>query len=54
MIYCTFISFMALADIIAYVQKKKKVSSQCPATAAVKTSVSYTFKFLNAFFVKNK
>lgn len=31
---------MSLSDILAYVKKKKKiVSSQCPATTAVKTSV---------------
>ena len=41
MTYPCFISFMALADIIAYIQKKKKViSSKCPATTAVKTIVS--------------
>lgn len=39
------ISLMALADIIAYVKKKKKVlSSQFPATTAVKTSVSLQVK----------
>lgn len=53
MTYCSFISALALADIIAYVQKKKKVvSSQSLATTAVKTSVSFSFKFLNAFSVK--
>ena len=36
---------MALADIIAYVKKKKKfVSSQFPATTTVKTSVSLQVK----------
>lgn len=33
--------FMSLVDVIAYVHKKKKlVSSHCPATTAIKTSVS--------------
>lgn len=44
---------MALVDIIAYVQKKKKVvSSQCPATTAVKTSVSLQLQILKCFVEK--
>lgn len=49
-----FISFMSLADIIAYVQKKKKVvNSQCPATTAVKTSVSLQIQILQCILFKN-
>ena len=52
MIYPGFIYFTALSDIVAYIQKKKKiVSSHCPATTAVKTSVSLQVQYiLNAFF----
>lgn len=47
---------MAFADIIAHIKKKKVASSQCPATTAVKTSVSSQvhskMHFLFKFFLK--
>lgn len=38
---------MALADVMAYVQKKKKtISGQCPVTTSVKTHVSLQLQYL--------